>query len=84
MQANSRGMDRRIIAQLFDSIDSLIQASKDHYQRPATQAAAELNSSSVAESAADSSANLAGAVNSNSSDKTSKTGFVVLIVATNK
>lgn len=94
-------MDRRIIAQLFDSIDSLIQASKEFYQRPQSTTASAANDTPVPShvnatmdalsAAGDANASSgtiptqqSGANNNSNGEKATKSGFVVLIVATNK
>ena len=92
-------MDRRIIAQLFDSIDSLIQASKEFYQHPQSTTASAANDTPVPSNVnatvdalsalGDASsgpipAQQTPANNNNNGEKATKSGFVVLIVATNK
>lgn len=85
MQQNSRGMDRRIIAQLFDCIDTLIQASKEFYQRPSAPVPA-ANTTPLPQAPEDMKpdGSTPSSATKDSSEKPVKAGFVVLMVATNK
>lgn len=78
-------MDRRIIAQLFDCIDTLIQASKEFYQRPTAPVTAP-HATPVPQTPEDLKPDGTAPANSakDGGEKPVKAGFVVLMVATNK
>ncbi len=77
LQSSQRGMERRIVAQLFDSIDYISALGKEQV----SEAGAAANSGSGSE---DAKATEGAAGEPTPPESKPKNGIVVLIVATNK